>query len=147
MNTNYLVVIGIVVISLLSCKNNFKIKKQVEQQVDVIVLTEKFNVFYEHFHSDSVFQISRIIFPLNGYEINENYNPIERTDEDFHWNKSDWKIHRKINGTKDLKITTNQSDNLVVETIFIPNTGFEIVRKFKLINGKWFLIFYGEQNL
>lgn len=147
MNTMYLTVTGIVLISILSCNNNMEINKQIARRYDLVVLTESFDTFYKRFNSDSVFQISRIIFPVDGYEIDENYNPNIKKEDDFHWNKSDWKIHRAIKESDDLKITTNKSDSLVVETIFIPNSGFELVRKFKLLSGKWFLIFYGEQNL
>lgn len=141
----YLVLTGLILFGF-SC-TTAPIEKPIEEQKSLLPIdNEDFDLFYKHFHTDSIFQLSRITFPLDGYYIGENYNPDEKKS-DFHWTKSNWEIHEIIEDNGDFKIDLQKSDSLIVETIYIPNSGFEIIRKFKLIKKEWFLVFYGEQDL
>ena len=44
---------------------------------------EDFGVFYEHFFSDSTFQISRILFPLEGWHYSDE--PLIHETENYIW--------------------------------------------------------------
>ncbi|MDR0801721.1 hypothetical protein [Fluviicola sp.] len=106
---------------------------------------EVFENFYNRFHEDSLFQISRILFPLPGHNIDSDYNPDEKI-EIFKWDKNNWDMQKKILD-QNFKNELRKYNDSIIERIYIENSGFEIVRKFYLHNKKWYLGFYGSQNL
>ena len=56
------ILIFIFLLSLLtSCKNEPHKKEEIEKNIP-----EDFNAFYNHFLTDSSYQVSRILFPLKG---------------------------------------------------------------------------------
>lgn len=117
---------------------------------------EVFEEFYQAFYTDTLFQKNRITFPLPGY--NSDYDlelPDDvaeqmgvSKDKDFYWEKDEWNFINTVNKDDNTVIKTiEKSDTLVIEKLMMPNTGFEITRKFKPIEGKWYLIYYFYQNI
>lgn len=103
---------------------------------------EDFHQFYLQFHSDSVFQMERIQFPLEG--------GIYDDDKVQRWSKKNWQLIKYTVfevDTSQFKVLFDKTDTLVNERIYIPNSGFDFHCKYKLINGKWFLVFCLDQNL
>lgn len=103
---------------------------------------EDFNQFYLLFHSDSVFQMERIQFPLEG----GSYD----SENETKWNKKNWQLKKYTVydvDTTQYKVEFNFTDTMVNERIYIPNSGFDFLCKYKLIDGKWFLIYCMDQNL
>lgn len=100
----------------------------------------KFETFIEHFSRDSLFQISRIDFPLKVKELDEDdekeitVNKSEFRKLDFNKNNvnskgtDEYKLNIKVNG-----------DEAVIETRGIDN-GIYIDTYFKKKNGKWKLV-------
>lgn len=116
-------------ITLLTCSNENK-QKTIEQ--------ENWESFYIKFHKDSVFQISRIKFPLEGYGIYEDEGEIR-------WSRNNWKL--LIGGifdvdTSQYKTEYVKTDTLVTTRIYIPDSGFDVKEKYKLIDGKWYLVYF-----
>lgn len=133
---------------LTSCVNQNNSKKLDSTSENNIEITERFEEFYEKFHSDSSFQMSRIKFPLKGYNYDETYSPISEIDfSNYEWQRDEWDIHSKPIESDSLKVEFIVEKGKVEEVITIPNSGTEIVRRFSLMNGKWFLVFYGNQTL
>jgi hypothetical protein len=104
--------------------------------------SEEFNSFYNRFTTDSAFQISRVIFPLEGATYFVNYR--DELDS-IPWNKDKWKfcianIYKLDSIKYKMNILIQGSD--VKENIWIKGSGFEMERRFKLINGKWYLVYY-----
>jgi hypothetical protein len=104
---------------------------------------ESFETFNIRFHSDSVFQISRINFPLEG-KLVDGF-------EKQNWNSENWKLMKtpvtdKIS-LSGYKHSLRKTDEEVIEKFWIDNSGFKVERKFKRINGKWFLVFHADINL
>ena len=100
------------------------------------VKPENFNSFYNRFHSDSLFQISRVKFPL----ANSEKADIE---------KNNWIMHRStINNidTSMFKTKITKTDNYYKEVIYIEGGGFYLERVFKRINGKWYLTSFVDEN-
>jgi len=104
--------------------------------------SEDFNQFYFQFHADSIYQLERIKFPLEGRRYDN--------DEEIRWSRKNW---QQLKYTV-YEVDTNQyivefdvSDTLVFERIYIPNSGFDFQCKYKLIDGKWFLVYCLDQNL
>lgn len=147
MKKNERVMTGLSVIAfwLLACQyphqNGFQKHNTREKTMD-----ESFDWFYQNFHKDSVFQLQRITFPLAGSDMGEDYNPIE-DKETFYWTKSNWTLMKTPQLDEDMKLEINKNDSTVSERIYIPDSGFEIIRQFTLIQGKWYLTYYGNQNL
>lgn len=109
---------------------------------------ENFDDFISKFYSDSVFQQSRVSIPLDG-EI------LEWDNEEDVVVESNW-LGRKpeITGYETVKVTVEGSlqsfirqQDSVVESIYLENSGFLLVRTFALKEGYWFLIRYDVSNL
>jgi hypothetical protein len=105
--------------------------------------SEPFAAFNIRFHSDSIFQISRINFPLEGKSVDGF--------EKQNWSSENWKFQKTPVKNKVsisvYKQSLSKTDEEVIEKFWIANSGFKVERKFKRINGKWFLVFYDDINL
>lgn len=103
---------------------------------------ESFKDFRVNFYSDSIFQRSRIVFPLSGI------NTEEMTMEDtvYYWKDTDWKIMLKEIPLEGLKKEVIKTDIKVTEKIYQEDSGFSIISIFQLQNGKWYLVRYEIHN-
>jgi hypothetical protein len=140
------------IILLVSCqpqRNEQNIVDETSPMQKNEVLTdsiENFDKFYNQFIIDDSFQSSRIKYPLNG----EFYDGSMQDTEDVShiWTEKD-----SLN-YKTLELDTSQfklvrpfvSDTLVIEKIFIPNSGFETQVHFKRLKGLWYLVYYSSIN-
>ena len=131
---------------------NIKIKKTTSKIVD-----ENFEVFLEKFSHDSVFQISRVNFPLKVKEIDlETMAELDKTKSEFKdltILKSDYTTldftYPKDALTRELdrytqKIKTNK--NITVVEIRGADNGIYSDFYFEKIDGKWFLQTWKEQS-
>lgn len=118
--------------------------KIVSQKAETSVDTpEDFQEFYIAFHTDSAYQLAHILFPLDGFPAAD-----ERNDNDFKWQKEDWKLHNldhfdpdKFSVRRDIVDST-----LITEYIQDEKTGFGIKRRFAKFDNEWFLIYYSAMN-
>ncbi len=105
-------------------------------------LPADFLSFSEKFHTDSLFQMAHIIFPLDG-QVGE---PADRV-EDFKWNSDEWLLHRPYD---DMGGTYEQSyfmvNNVVVEKIFSTIGDFSMERRWAKLGDSWNLIYYKEMG-
>jgi hypothetical protein len=132
-----------------NCGYNFKHKNK-DCLSTKKMFNENINSFRELFFSDSTFQISRIIFPLES-----DRGSISTNNEDIHpYNKKNW-IMLRSNYFKDndsieniegqiFKRRIRKDNNYYEESVFIEDSGFSITMKFKQIGGKWHLVDYIE---
>jgi hypothetical protein len=131
-----------------------------EKEIGDILISEDFDLFTKHFYSDSIFQMSRIEFPLKGL-----YNePVESTMSNpigdtilYVWERKNWTIVKTsfINnkdtsiqdryGTKYIRRIKKNSTE-VIDSVYIEDSGFITVRKFKLKDKKWYLTYYEIYN-
>jgi len=106
-------------------------------------LPENFDEFNKKFHSDSIFQVSRVDFPIEGKHVSGF--------EQFNWTKKNWQFQvipvAEKTEIEEYQHSLVKTDTLITERFWIPNSGFEVERQFKLINNKWFLIYYNDINL
>lgn len=103
---------------------------------------EDFSEFNKKFHSDSIFQMERIKFPINGELITRN--GIEK------WNKANWKILKKPFGAEvlsGLDHETSLEDDSAVEKISLPDGSLSYETKFEIKDNKWFLVYFNKVNL
>ncbi|MEQ9304522.1 MAG: hypothetical protein RJQ14_11480 [Marinoscillum sp.] len=131
-NLNRILIAAITLLFVMSCS-----KKLSTNRVD-----ESFDEFYERFHEDEDFQIQRVRFPLEG-----EYVSIEGGEP---WTKEDWEPHvQKVTDISDPDYDTEiiKKEQEVIDKVQLRDSGFSIERKFRLIEGKWFLVYYQTVNL
>jgi len=113
-----------------------------QRRTIAIEVNENFDEFYSKFHTDSLFQIQRIIFPLEGGRYDYN------TEET--WTPENWCIKKvsvyQVDSTE-FSVEFNKNDTLVFERIYLPNSGFDFQCRYRLISGKWYLVYCLDQNL
>ena len=105
-------------------------------------LPEDFRSFYNQFHTDSVFQIQHITFPLDGIK-KANDGPADILVA-IKWQKNGWDLHKPFNdhnGTFERRFSI--VGLIIIENINDRNNYFSMERRFALIDGEWHLIFYG----
>ena len=147
-HTSYLTIV--LLMALFSCHNITKDDSTVNSN-------EEFETFYQKFYDDSIFQISRVKFPLPGYNSNEvsgipedfaQEQGINFDQEPFFWSKDSWRLVEPLEKQDvDIQKALNESDTLVTEKLFIPNSGFLIEKRFERADdGKWYLTYYYYQN-
>jgi hypothetical protein len=130
MNIQTLTFISILLTTLIGC--NSKRYNQLKISASDS-LTENFDEFYNRFHSDSLFQMSRIKFPLQG-----------GSAEDVEWTKENWNVLKtKIYDvdTSKFKIKYKRTDKKFTEKFWIENSGYWSEYRFEVIGGKWFLVY------
>lgn len=162
MKKEFLILVISALFALNSCNQKNKMVKENLLTVDTIIKDvkgESFDEFNKLFYSDSLFQMSRINFPLSGtHNIEVEESPTnESGDSIIHqWQKEDWVILKQnsFQGSDTLKMIDGEiykrkiqkTDVFVCDSVYIENSGFGVVRKFALRNEKWYLINYSTYN-
>lgn len=139
---NILTLISLLLIcyTLLSCKK----RQEFNKAINVIAnsATEDFDPFYDRFHRDSIFQLSRIKFPLLGSSVD--------SDGEMKWSNAHWDILRtKIYDidTTIYNIDYKKTTHAFWQKFWIPNSGFWGEYRFEVINSKWYLVYRQESSL
>ena len=102
-------------------------------------LPDDFHDFYNQFHTDSVYQLEHIIFPLKGFgKIIDEWEA-----QDLHWQKEGWKIHKPFDSQDGAfeRVFTNVG-GMVTE--MISNGLFTMEKRYAKLGGEWHLIYYQE---
>lgn len=107
---------------------------------------ESFDVFYSRFNSDSVFQINRIDFPMEGFKLEGDYNPLQEIENHI-WTRDNWNFFSINSGKNSYNFSLEKTDSLIKETIIVDNSGFEVYREFKLKDSIWIMTYFGRQQL
>jgi hypothetical protein len=104
---------------------------------------EDFERFYTKFHEDSVFQKTRIDFPLSG---ETSFLAAAGTQMKL-WYADEWTTHQAFDAMDTLGYEQNMIavDTMVVDVIY-DNRAQGITRYFSLRDGKWYLTFYSDFN-
>jgi len=149
---------GVSVLIILSCKSNSS-KNTLDSDLTQSKVTttlkaeiEDFDSFMYKFERDSSFQLSRVDFPLAGFNSelhlsnpDENVKQLEGEPVNVYWQKATWIVQTPLNNsTGEFKQDRKKTDSLVVDVIYIPDSDFKIKRTFKRIEGKWYLVYYSE---
>lgn len=108
---------------------------------------ESFDAFYQRFLEDSVFQLSRITFPLRS-EVPIGERPL--SDKGYYIKKKDWELNIPIDraAQPDVTVKFEDWDGLVIERVEIGGF-FYVERRYGLnLEKKWELIYYsGMQEM
>ena len=126
---------------------------------------EDFDTFIKKFYSDSIFQINRIVFPLESdKKIKKEYNEAmgeskEMKNENsnyFPHNKGNWLYLKQkyfkgkdticsIGGVEYKRIINTTSQFVEEKILLLDSEQVMIIMKFSLIHNKWFLIDYSDE--
>ena len=129
-----------------SCKNKVT---PTETETDTIIeqpgdtLPGDFADFYDRFHTDSVYQLEHIVFPLEGLPHSEGDHDTIRSQRHY-WQRADWKKHNHFNdpsGTFEHWYEV-LDDKLVDHYVQLRGTNMVIHRRFAKLDDEWFLIYY-----
>ncbi|NQU31869.1 MAG: hypothetical protein HQ521_01430 [Bacteroidetes bacterium] len=128
-----------VVISMTSCKS---IKNKRTNDLAAESSIENFDEFYNRFHADSLFQMSRIKFPLKGNKVD--------FEGEKKWSGKNW-ITMKTRiydvDTSEFQTDYKKTDISFIQKFWIEDSGYFSEYRFNLIHKKWYLIYANEQNL
>jgi hypothetical protein len=106
-----------------------------------------FMEFYQRFHQDSAYQVSHIIFPLEG--LPDHADSLTIVSGTFRWQQEGWLMQRSFdfemsNYVRDLQ---SPADNVIQERIVHKNGLTGMVRRFARLGDEWYLIYYAGINL
>ena len=110
-------------------------------------LPADFNAFYDKFHTDSLYQIAHITWPLAG-ETTVQIDSSTTQKQITAWLLSAWRMHRPVDfaGGEFVRQVETIGDFMVMEVITLaktPGIGFE--RRFaRQPNGEWEMIYYAD---
>jgi len=143
-NFSLSLVILVLILLQTSCKNKIQVLSMVERKDQI----EDFDAFYDRFHSDSVFQMSRVKFPLEGglfeggsVDVVDDGTPITRDN----YQLLKFKIYDV--DTTMYKTSYNKTKDSFIEKAWIEDSGFSCEFRFKLIDKKWYLIYAQTINI
>lgn len=116
---------------------------------------EDFDSFYKAFHTDTLFQKKRVVFPLAGfsYEVTATKDScfiinLGGEKRSFHvnseWDRATWMVHHLLTDTLQYKREDIRDSATVYERIYIPASEFQAERVFRCILDKWFLVYYAD---
>jgi hypothetical protein len=120
------------------------IHKFISNNIQQMPGAENFYIFKEKFFSDSVFQISRIKFPVQIFDLDrENFWLIvlnEPVDTLKLLIKNQWNFHSSLaSDTANFEVKIKFNDNTMTYVERGKDFGIATLYKFILIKGKWFL--------
>ena len=107
---------------------------------------EEFPAFYQKFHQDSAFQMSRISFPLEG--LPERADSATITSGTFRWKKEDWKIQKAFTpqNSEFEQSFLPIGEDMIIEKLAHKKWGLAITRRFAKLDDGWNLIYYSGLN-
>ncbi|MEL6862910.1 MAG: hypothetical protein AAFP19_00765 [Bacteroidota bacterium] len=107
---------------------------------------QDFDVFFERFHTDSLYQIEHVLFPLQG--LPPDVDSITLAEGRFYWQKSDWRMHRPfddMDGTF-IRELIPFGDDIMLEQIKDNSGQYGMQRRFAYFDDGWQLIYYSAMN-
>ena len=124
----------------------FACKQETANTTNTDTEANSFEVFYNKFHSDSLYQMDHIVFPLPG--LPAEVDSLTLAEGNYKWAKEDWRIHKDLGTNPDFKQEfTALTPDLVIERLTHKKMGnVGIIRRFAKIGGEWNLIYYAALN-
>lgn len=130
-------------IIIVACKPVSKTNNSLSENETVNGLPDDFLSFYDKFHSDSIYQIEHIVFPLEGVMYDEDNQKLKKV-----WSQENWTIHKNFDtygGTFNRSYT--EFGGIISEKIVDNNKISSMERRFSKMGGEWHLIYYDPIHL
>ncbi len=135
------------VIVLLSCLlSACKNKKAQENHSASLSSLGDFEAFYEKFHSDSLYQVEHVSFPLQGLPTFADSAVL--ADREYYWSKDLWVMHKKpeLDTSGYEREITTFGNSVIIERLIQPVQSVFMERRFSKIGNDWYLIYYSGLN-
>lgn len=117
--------------------------QQPESSTHIDTLPHDFIEFYEQFQSDSIFQKSRIVWPLKGIKVDSL-----TTLSSHYFQEDNWQVHQPFNDMGGTFTRDFINYGPVIEEVITDNGENFIARKrYSKITDGWHLIFYEQMHL
>lgn len=148
MHRNIILLVFLICILSISCKKKPSQESAtasvstIDQQ-DASGIPADFEVFFEQFHQDTAFQMSRISFPIRGKISNE-----DGTNSDYVYTKDKWVVHKPyddMGGT--FQRSYSETLGIITERIETVSAPYRMTRRFAKLGGEWNLIYYEPMGL
>jgi hypothetical protein len=130
------------ILSMAMLTNCHSTKESTKSHTAGMNKSEDFDMFYERFHKDSVFQVSRLKFPLGGMSV-KGSQKIQWTRDNLPLLKT--KIY-DVDTTK-YKVIFKKTEKTFTQRVWIDFSEFSSEYKFELIDKKWYLVYVLDQDL
>ena len=107
----------------------------------VIGESEDFDSFYRRFHQDTIFQQSRVKFPVNG-----EYCDFDTT---MAWTSSNWEFIKFTIDQVDtisFETTLKKTKRQAIEKVICKECGYSFEIRFDLLDKRWYLTYRQENN-
>lgn len=107
-------------------------KRNTPKELEIVVAAENFDIFFENFNNDSVFQLSRIQFPLK-LKSNEG--------EDSFIKKGEWRYTKLVENNRAKTIIRKEviGNSEIRIDYMVEDTGVLVSHTFHLIDKQWIL--------
>ncbi len=151
-NSSVFILLCFITVSIQSCKKNGKPIDQTNESAKIEIpfdqklkpLPIDFMDFYNKFHSDSMFQIEHIVFPLKG--LPDHADPEDVKDEDYYYTSDQWVFQKRCDPQKNTINYINMADIIIEERIEEKEHKLMVIRRFAKTSGGWTLIYYAGLN-
>ncbi len=103
--------------------------------------SEDFVSFYNRFHQDSLFQVSRYKYPMGG--------KLLKGSVETAWTKQNMPLMlTKIYDvdTSEYQVVFKKTKKVFTQKVWIENSDFSSEYRFELIKSKWYLVYILDQN-
>ena len=107
-------------------------------------LPQDFEEFYDRFHSDSLYQLDHIVFPLEGLPHSTGDGDTTDVTKRFFWQREGWKKHNHFNDPSGQfeHWYEVKGDRVVEHYLQIKGTKIVMHRRFAKLDDEWYLIYY-----
>ncbi len=103
---------------------------------NVVEIPETFPPFYEAFHTDSLYQVTHIQWPLS------------QQSDGAPWTLSEWELHKPFdNSSGEFTRDLDNFAGMITETIRHKQGYFYLIRRFAEMDGEWRLIYYTVESI
>lgn len=129
--------------SLTNCKRPPVIEENNTESAVADTLPDDFVEFFKRFHTDSIYQLEHIIFPLEGLPHAESSTDTVMAER-FYWQKDNWVKHNPFNDPSgQFEHWYEVIDPRVIEHwVQLKGTKMVIRRRFAKLDDGWYLIYY-----
>ncbi len=118
---------------LVSCKNQAAQQANQEEVFELSEIPPDFLEFYKRFHSDSIFQIEHILFPL------------AVKSDGTKWTQEEWTMHKSFLDQEGFTSQLLNFEGLITESITDRDKLFQLIRRFVKMDDEWTLIHYSTE--
>jgi hypothetical protein len=137
-----------------SCNNNSNLVTEIKSSETTALATvqkqENFDVFFNKFQKDSIFQIDRIDFPLkcyiyeSGSYMDDEGNVVDLDNSEIVFEKENWNYQIFVGYKNFISKITDSEYNLELQ---IEDTGVSINYIFRLYNDFWYLVEIKDESM